>query len=142
MKLYINDLNKLKITRVRDWRINFKYDNVLYSFNCHEDGSDSSTVLINWDTKEVIKGQYGNLYVNNYIKVNYNNYNKPTIYSHIDKEYFVKQLYKNGFVMCGKKIHNEVIQDKIYALKNDIINLEREIEEKKQSIKQMYSLIK
>ena len=73
--LKITDINKLKITKVRDWRINFKYDGVQYSLNCHEDGGDSITNLTNWDTKKVVCSEYGNLYVHNYIKVStYNNY--------------------------------------------------------------------
>lgn len=64
--LEIKDLDKLKITRVRNWRINFRYDGVLYSLNCHEDGYDSSIVLTNRDTMEYIFSEYGNLYVNHY----------------------------------------------------------------------------
>ena len=126
--LEIKDLDKLKITRVRDWRINFRYDGVLYSLNCHEDGYDSSIVLTNRDTMEYIFSEYGNLYVDHYIRVNYNNYNKPYIYSHIDKEYFVKELHKNGIAKAPIYIQKEIIKDKLIRMNNSIKAKEFEIE--------------
>lgn len=134
--LYIKDLNKLKITRIRDWRINFKYDDILYSLNCHEDGCDTIVALNNRDNGDCVHSEYENLYVDNYIRVNYNAYNKPVIYSHIDKKYFVKQLYKNGFVLCNNEIKNQVIEDKINFLKKDINDLQILIECKKKLIEQ------
>lgn len=119
--LKITDINKLKITNVRDWRINFKYDGVQYSLNCHEDGFESITNLTNWDTKEVVCSEYGNLYVHKYIKVStYYNYNKPLIYSHIDKKHFIKMLHKNGFVDGGVAIERTLLLEKINILNEEI----------------------
>lgn len=126
--LEIKDLDKLKITRVRNWRINFRYDGVLYSLNCHEDGYDSSIVLTNRDTMEYIFSEYGNLYVNHYIRVKYDNYNKPCIYSHIDKEYFVKELHTNGIAKAPIYIQKEIIKDKLIRMNNNIKVKEFEIE--------------
>ena len=126
--LEIKDLDKLKITRVRDWRINFRYDGVLYSLNCHEDGYDSSIVLTNRDTMEYIFSEYGNLYVNHYIRAKYNDYNKPCIYSHIDKEYFVKELHTNGIAKAPIYIQKEIIKDKLIRMNNNIKVKEFEIE--------------
>ena len=47
---------KFKITKVRDWRINFRYDGTLYSLNEHSEDFDfgSHVTLRNMDTREEI----------------------------------------------------------------------------------------
>ena len=130
--LEIKDLDKLKITRVRDWRINFRYDGVLYSLNCHSDGYESYVALTNRDKMEDVWDDYGDLYIKHYIKVKYNDYDKPCIYSHIDKEYFVKKLYKDGIIKAPehiqKEIQKETIKDKLIRMSNNIKTKELEIE--------------
>lgn len=137
--LFIKDINKLKITRVRDWRVNFKYDGVQYSLNCHEDGGESITRLTNWDTKQVITYEYGNLIVSDYIKVlTYNNYDKPLIYSHIDKVNFVKALYKNKIINVEDNIKYEITkEDLIKKMKQSIENINRELNNFKNLVRQI-----
>lgn len=126
--LEIKDLDKLKITRVRDWRINFRYDGVLYSLNCHDDGYESYVALTNRDTMEDVWGDYGVLCVKRYIKVKYNDYNKPCVYSHIDKKHFVKKLHENGVAKAPEHIQKEIIKDRLIRMSNNIKAKELEIE--------------
>lgn len=129
--LKIDDINKLKFTKIRDWRINFKYDNVQYSLNGVDD-CESIIRLINLDTKEEVASIYGNLYAYDYIKVKtYDNHNKPLIYSHIDKLYFVESLYKYNLIDCDRQIKNNVdkniLKDKINRLQREIIMKQEEL---------------
>lgn len=129
--LKIDNINKLKFTKIRDWRINFKYNNVQYSLNGVDD-CESIIRLINLDTREEVSSIYGNLYSYNYIKAEkYDNYNKPLIYSHIDKLYFVERLYEFGLIDCNKQIKNNVdkrvLKDKVNKLQKEIIERQKEL---------------
>ncbi len=88
----INNLESLKFTKIREYRINFRYKGILYSLNEHSEGYESILRLTNRDTDEIIAEDWDYLIINRYIKVNYNNYNKPIIYKHIDKKYFINMI--------------------------------------------------
>lgn len=134
--LKINDVNKLKITKIRDWRINFKYNDVQYSLNYIND-CESVIRLINLDTKEDISSIYDSLNTSHYIKMRtYDGYNKPCVYSHIDKLYFVKCLCEKGFAESDEEINENVdisilndqlnrLQGKIHQTKKDLKKIDK-----------------
>lgn len=101
-KLIITDLNKLKITKVKDWAIYFNYDNEKYllhgSGECGEYSSNLyKRIPINNKYELVyIKGEYT---CDDYIKGEFikEYYKRILVYNQIDKEYFVNQLVKWKF---------------------------------------------
>ena len=99
----IEDANKLKFTKIRYERINFKYDGVQYSLNLHRDGGDY--VLVLWDRSNgnyIMTYDYESMDLSDYISISYNKtLNKPIIYSHIDKEHFKDKL--NNFITGSGK---------------------------------------
>lgn len=115
----LNNLDNLKITRIRDWRINFKYNEVLYSLNQHDSMEYEYWIeLKNRDTRKLVKEQHGLLDLSAYVRYKgWSNNNKNFIYSYIDKEYFVKQLHENGFVYLGDEYEIQYLKDKIVKAK-------------------------
>lgn len=101
--LEIEDLSLLKITKVKPWTISFDYDNKHYFLHGrneeYEEFQELYEKYLDKDgnyTLKFIKGRFGKEYVKSvYIK---NAYGKAMVYSQIDKEFFVKQLMKYGFV--------------------------------------------
>lgn len=86
----ITDVDKLKFTKIRNnYRINFRYYGELYSLNLFEDGGDHSLELHNKSGRKVICSDCYETNVLWFIKYKYN---KPIIYSHINKELFVAKL--------------------------------------------------
>ena len=96
--LTISDRSKLKIIKVRPWRINFIYDGLHYSLNDHSDCGESVTRLVCKETDDVLWSDYCSLYINDYIKVGYNDYKKPLVYSHIDIDFFIDKLIEDGII--------------------------------------------
>lgn len=138
--LQIDDLNKLKITKVKRWAIYFTYDNERYLLHGTSDCGESGVTLYkrNWNgTKfklERIASDWGDENVEyEYIKSIPRNTN-TLVYAHIDKEYFVKKLSLDGFVygifdkeVENIKLNNENIREQIRKLENEIRQLRREI---------------
>jgi hypothetical protein len=147
LKLEIRDLSLLKINKVKDWAVYFTYDNEKYLLHGSSDGGDYSMTLylripIGSDGKyklESITGKYTSSdYVSDYINVNKlgKGKNKTIHYCDIDKEYFVKQLTKEGFVtgvldekVDAIKLKNKVRQEEIKKLREQIYKIERQIKE-------------
>lgn len=103
-KLIITDLNKLKITKVKDWAIYFNYDNKKYLLHGSEYEYDYKYSLYkrkpvsnNRYELETISEKYtNNDYVTNeFIK---ESSKRTLVYNQIDKEYFVNKLVEWGFV--------------------------------------------
>lgn len=117
--LVIEDLNKLKFTSIKNV-IHFKYDNEDYFI--HENTSETTTTTIykgrSKYKNECLKSRYG--FIPRLIQ--YKN-NKNTL-SSIDKEIFVKKLYKA-----------ELINTTIEHIKDQVNS---EIEEEKTLRKQIY----
>lgn len=127
--LRITDLTKLKITNIKGWRINFRYDGLLYSLNEFSDGFEEVVELRCRDTKEHIHSEYGSLYLPTYIHIPYDTYfGKPLIYSHVDKEFLVERLYTHGFILeAPKEIMKNVAESKIYDINLRMKILEEEL---------------
>ena len=105
--LKIEDLNKLKITKIRYDKIYFKYDNVRYFIIAHYDCGDQWYSLYR---KQFVDGRWvvelmrtsgwtwadidSLLDKETKSKRNY-------VYSHIDKEYFVNKLKENNLIEVG-----------------------------------------
>lgn len=128
--LRITDLSKLKITNIKGWRINFRYEGLLYSLNEFSDGCEYIIELWCRDTKECIHSEYGSLYLPTYIHIPSNSrLTKPLIYSHIDKEFLVERLYTHGFISeAPKKIMKGVTESKIRDIDFQIKELETKME--------------
>ena len=96
--LQILDVDKLKFTKIRHHRINFRYNEILYSLNLHEDGGEHSLNLDNRNSNEFIVGDpYETNIIFKFIKINYYlGRTTPIIYKHIDKEYFAERM--NDFI--------------------------------------------
>lgn len=128
--LKINDLNKLKITSLRNV-IHFKYDNEFYFI--HENNESTYVTSIykgrNKDNVEHIKSIYG--FINNLIIYKHN----KKVLSAIDKENFVEKLYASGLIETDiediiekvnyKKKRVEEINEKIYKLNRELYELRK-----------------
>lgn len=84
----------LKITKIREHRINFRYDGVLFTLNEHCDCFEYVLRLKEKETGKILISSSDSLNIRKYIKMKYkNDYNEQRIvYSHIDKEYFINRL--------------------------------------------------
>lgn len=101
-KLNITSLDKLQITKVKPWCINFKYDNTKYFLRSD---SDEDCVMQLYRREPAGKDKYTNTLMSSVIScISLNSLiksvgNKNTlVYSQIDKEYFVKKLTELGLV--------------------------------------------
>lgn len=100
--IHITDLSLLKITKVKNWAINFDYDgkhyllhgdsepgegswNSLYERELDENGCYKLELLITVDGEEWVE----NYYINR-------QKGKTIVYKNIDKEYFALKLTKRG----------------------------------------------
>lgn len=134
-KIKIDDLSKLKITKVTTWKIYFDYDGVHYMII---DDSDEDS-HISFYKRDIDNGKVRLTLVNQkitcmsvgrFIKDISRKHPKHLVYSNVDREYFVKQLVKIGF-SCGmfeneyynkekeiQKIRNEIslLSDKIHDI--------------------------
>ena len=97
-RLFI-DTNLLKITKIRGYRINFRYDNILFSLNEYTDGCEYSLSLKNKETNEMLAYEYTSLDLKEYIKMKYkdNSHIQHMTYRYIDKEYFMYKI--NEFIL-------------------------------------------
>lgn len=101
-KLIITDLNKLKITKVKDWAIYFNYDNekyLLHGSYCNYEYSSNLYKRIPINNKYELVYMAGEYTWDDYIKGEFiKEYHKRTlVYNQIDKEYFVNQLVRWEF---------------------------------------------
>lgn len=123
--LKINDLDKLKITSIKNV-IHFKYDNEYYFI--HENFTDTTTTAIyKGRTKyknECLKSKYG--YISNLIVYK----NNKKVLSAIDKENFVKKLYEAGLIDTDIYLIKAIVKYKTERLKE----LEEIIENAKKEI--------
>ena len=100
-RLFI-DTDLLKITKIRGYRINFRYDNILFSLNEYTDGCEYSLSLKNKETNKTLACEYTSLDLKEYIKMKYknNSHIQHMTYSYIDKEYFIHKI--NEFIFKNK----------------------------------------
>lgn len=105
-KLIISDLSKLKITKIKSWAIYFTYNNKHYmlkeigecyyhDFSLYERVIDDNGFIkeVNWLCDGSIES------IDECIRYRNNkHYRICRANKHIDKEYFVEQLYNNGYI--------------------------------------------
>ena len=107
----IKDVDKLKFTKITNYRINFRYKNRLYSLNLHSDGGEDVLTLWDRDNSTSIVSEYcRNFSIRDYIKTN-GIQNVPIVYSHIDKQYFADRL--NEFILLNSNIINAPSDKKV-----------------------------
>lgn len=99
-RLYIDDLSKLKVTKVKPFCIFFEYDGTKYMLHESSDGFDASVTLYKRDVSdkgywelEPICSKFHSLEVDEYIR----GYKKGFAYNHTRKDIFVKRLLAEGF---------------------------------------------
>ena len=134
-KLYTIDLDKLKITTVKQWCVNFTYDGVQYFI--HDDSDNDIYMRLYRKPKcnsseriKIINGTITLEYPSEFIKLKYGkrNHNHAVYsdkyninYNQIDKEYFVIRLTKIGFA-------DGIMEQKVREY--DIDKLQKQIDKK------------
>lgn len=140
LKLEINDLSLLKITKLkRWWNIYFEYDNQKYLLHERSESGEGSDVILYKRIPLNDKGKYNLEYVasKGYISIDNllkEKHKKIIVYNQIDKEYFVKHLthydfcsgiYKDEVDTIHKK--NNIRQEQIKRLNGYIREIQRKI---------------
>ena len=132
----IQDLSKLKITKIKPWAIYFTYNNEKYLLKGRSSDYEYDIQLyhripINNKGQFQLEWIAGRMWttdnIANYFIKDYGR-KHTVIYSHINKEYFVKKLVRKEF--CTSLFDNE-LKDKIKRIndyKKEIKNLEDKIQ--------------
>ena len=132
-KLNIINISDIKITKVRDWSIHFRYDNKLYMLHLSQDWCEESTTLF-----EVLEKDNNKLdaihseYDDNIPRLKLKNGNFRTKdsepYNQIDLDKFVYDLTWSGY--ASSKFDDEIKLKKSprYQKKMEIDRLQKEIE--------------
>jgi len=143
-KLHILDLDKLKITTVKQWCVNFTYDGVKYFIN---DDSDEDRCMglyrkPKYNSSERINGTITLEHPSEFIKLKYGkrNHNHSVYsdkyninYNQIDKEYFAIRLTKIGFA-------DGIMEQKVREY--DVDKLQKQIDKKLEEIEKLKENIK
>lgn len=129
--LKINDLSKLKIRKVKSYKLYFDYDNESYLLidDSDEDSHMSlykrNFVAENRIQLEFISGAYTSD-INQYIKDISKKQPTHLVYSNIDREYFVKKLVENKLVDGNLRYAYNILENKINAIDKKIIELQKQ----------------
>lgn len=145
-KINIEDLSKLKITKIADFRIYFNYDGKHYMLI---ENRDDDAVISLYEREISDKGfvktrcmQSEIAYrmdIESFIKdISAKNKSGHIVYANIDKEYFVKQLMKIGYAdslfeeqykeMIDKMIDKKrKTMEKIFKLEQELQSLRRDL---------------
>lgn len=99
-RILIKDIDKLKITKVRYYKVHFTYDNTKYVLVDTSDEDRHISLYVRKHNKE--KGYYYSEFMNGTISSatpvdTIKFIGKGEVYSQIDKEYFIKKLVELGF---------------------------------------------
>lgn len=102
MKVYIDDYKNVKIIKIKDWSVSFKYKEDYYLLHiCNEDYETTADLHKRVvDNGKIIGLELiSNCYSNNNV---YGNFIRDTdegkTYKQIDKDYFIRNLTKNKLV--------------------------------------------
>ena len=137
----IDDLDSLKITKVKDWAIYFDYDNRHYLLHGSSELGEGS-----WqDLYERYLDSNGHyelrhiksiMYLSEYCAHDYilRQKGKTIVYKNIDKEYFVYKLTKRGFA-------TGLMEDKVKEQNKHIDKINKEIEKHEKIIAKLRSEI-
>lgn len=113
-RVIIDDIDRLRITLVREDRVNFRYDGILYSIqNNMWDGEDGINIKKNINGKFKYVAYLGgeSLKTSDICRLNNGKkFKNNVIYSHIDKGYFVRKLYNYGFIDAGLSVELEYLK--------------------------------
>lgn len=122
-------INMLKITKVRDWSIHFRYYGDRYLLHLSQDGGEESTTLYEINSGELnpIHSEYDDCIPELYL-INGDRRKDSQLYKQIDIEKFVYDMTWNGFI--SSKFDDEIKMKKspIYKKKCEIERLQKEIE--------------
>lgn len=106
--LKIEDLGKLKITKIRYNKLYFKYDNVRYFIIANYDCGDQWYSLYRkrfidgkWTVELIKTSGWTWADIDSLLDENSRNWKGNYVYSHINKEYFVNKLKENNLVEVG-----------------------------------------
>lgn len=129
-KIIMDKPEELKITLIRQWRINFRYNNKLYSLqHCSEEYEDSVDLRVfeNNMWKSINSVGYMDIHDMHIIKNIFNNdFNANNIvYSHVNKRHFLKTLHKFDLIYAGDTVELEVLVDKLRKNKKKIKDIEQ-----------------
>lgn len=99
-KILIKDIDKLRITKVKYYKVNFEYDSTKYILVDTSDDERHISLYVRKQNKE--KGYYYGEFMNGTISLTtpvdaIKYIGKGEVYSQIDKEHFVKTLVELGF---------------------------------------------
>ena len=134
-KINITDISKLKITKVKPWKIYFEYDNTKYMLleDSDEDAHMSlykRNQLENGNhTVECINGAITTMKPNSMIKDISNKNPKHLVYANIDRNWFVLKLCELGFssgYLCDRQ---SKFEEKRIELDEEIKRLYNKINE-------------
>lgn len=115
-RVIIDDIDRLRITLVREDRVNFRYDGILYSIQNNMwdgDGEDGINIKKNINGKFKYVAYLGGESFKTSDICRLNNgkkFKNNVIYSHIDKGYFVRKLYNYGFIDAGLSVELEYLK--------------------------------
>lgn len=123
-KLVIDDINELKITKIKPWAINFKYKREHYVIHGEsETGEGSWQVLyhkIMHGDKKIAMKQIGySVYASEFVANDYFPYRSIETYSSLDKEDFVYKMTARGLI-------SSKYNDEVDVLKKEIDELQKQ----------------
>ena len=141
-KIHITDLDKLKITTVKQWCVNFTYDGVQYFI--HDDSDEDRCMGLYKKPKcnysERMNGKITLEYPSEFVKLKYGKINHSSYYDkyninygQIDKEYFAMKLTKIGFA-------DGIMEQKVREY--DVNKLQKQIDKKLEEIEKLKEKIK
>ena len=130
----IQDLNLLKITKVKEWAIYFDYGKKHYLLHGQSEMGEGSWQVLyertindcgKYHLEKIKERGYAPEYVaDDYIK---RQKGKTIVYSKIDKEYFAYKMTKRGFAIG-------IMQQKVEEENQHILSVENQIKELEQKI--------
>lgn len=130
----IQDLNLLRITKVKEWAIYFDYGKKHYLLRGQSEMGEGSWQVLyertldecgKYHLERIKESGYATEYVaNDYIK---RQNGKTIVYSKIDKEYFAYKMTKRGFAIGIMQQKVEEENQHILSVKNQIKELEQKI---------------
>lgn len=133
----ITDLSLLKITKVKDWAINFDYDSKHYLLHGSSELGEGSWQELyerildqngHYELNHINNKPYAEEYViNDYIK---GQNGRTIVYRNIDKEYFVYKLTKRGFA-------TGIMEERVKEEEKHIAKIEKQIKKYEEKIREL-----
>lgn len=128
--LKVTFIDMLKITKVRDWSIHFRYYGNRYLLHLSQDGYEEVTTLYEINDRKLnpIHSEYDDCMPELYL-INWNRRIKVSQpYKQIDIDKFVYDMTWNGFISSKFDDEIEMKKSPIYKKKMEIERLMKEIE--------------